>query len=114
MQNVAEPIELVELTSEIIFLKKEIDFLMKLLRNGYSSSVTIEKIRLLDRYWKGFEDNISRLDSLLTLINKEEKTLLNIDGINKEFYTVDQGVKSLKDSFYEYMSGCCACSKKNH
>lgn len=130
MQNVAElPIENVELTSEINFLKKEIEFLMKLLRNGYSSSVTNEKIRLLDKYWKGFEDNIVRLDSLLISISKNEnlfdvkyqgnnmeepKTLFNIEGINKEFGQIDKAVKVLKDSFYEYMSGCCACSKKNH
>jgi hypothetical protein len=128
MTNVAElTTENAQTASEILFLKKEIDFLMKLLRNGYSSTVTIEKIRLLDKYWKGFEDNIGRLDSLLFRITMEENmpsilsqnntdenlTLSNKESFTEEFSLINNSVKALKESFYEYMSGCCACSKKN-
>lgn len=41
-----------ELLSEIDFLKKEIDFLLDLLRGGYSATLTMEAIRRLDNMWK--------------------------------------------------------------
>jgi hypothetical protein len=118
-----------ELTSDIVFLKKEIDFLLKLLRNAYSISVNMEKIKLLDAYWKGFEQNIARLEELLGKIKKEEnqlaalcqenlidgeKTYFNEEETVSAFYKLNKEVRVLKESFYEYMSGCCACSYKTN
>ena len=117
-----------EISSEIAFLKKEIAFLLKLLKNAYSASVNIGKIKLLDGYWNGFEENIIGLDFLLTKINKEEshltslfpgelfdveKSFLKREKIISEFYSINKAVKGIKESFYGYMDGCCGCCYKN-
>lgn len=131
MKTIAElHVDHSEIASDIKFLKKEIDFLIKLLKNCYSVSINTDKIKLLDGYWMGFEENISRLDSLLEKVYKEErelaglyqdslidgeKTLFNDeDSMISEFYKINKAVKTLKESFYGYMSGCWACNFKNN
>jgi len=115
-------------SSEVQFLKKEIEFLLKILRNCYSTSIKLEKIKLLDAYWKGFEQNIEKLDFLLEKVNKEEssmavlcqdglinleKTLFNEDNFLAKLRAIEREVKLLKESFYEFMQGCNACALKN-
>lgn len=118
-----------EISSEIHFLKKEIEFLLKILRNCYSASANLDKIKLLDGYWKGFEQNIDGLDLLLNRIKKQEKSMAVLaqgglidseetsfkeDSLLVEFKEIDKGVKVLKESFYEFMHGCNACTLKNN
>src|SRR6478735_1450991 len=73
--NVNQNPETTELGSEIIFLKEEIDFLLKILRNGYSSSLKLDKIKQLDSFWNGFEQNIKELNLLFTKIQEEKPGL---------------------------------------
>jgi hypothetical protein len=118
-----------EQSAEIQFLKKEISFLLKLLKNAYSISVDIEKLKLLDSYWKGFEDNIKRLDGLLGKITEDknlaetsfkendvaaEQMALHKKERMAEFHMIHKAAILLKESFYEYMDGCCACSFKQN
>jgi hypothetical protein len=118
-----------ELSNEIFFLKKEIDFLLKILRNCYSSSVQSDKIKLMDGYWKSFDHNKEKLDHLLNRIELEEKKnaslykntpddILISDQKESEFNriieTVQVEVKLIKESFYEFMQGCNACVLKTH
>lgn len=120
--------EHVELTSEVNFLKKEIDFLLKMLRNAYCISSNIEKVKLLDGYWRGFEKNRDRLDELLNKIKKEElnlsrifqsqlideeKTLFKEDSLIASFYKINKEVKTLKESFYDTF-GCDVCCHKQN
>jgi len=116
-----------QISSETIFLKKEIEFLLKILRNCYSSSSNLEKIKLLDSYWKGFEKNIAELELVLQNTNQNENSLAysyqngmieynTYDFTNnpliKKYKDIEKEVKLLKESFYEYMHGCNACSFK--
>ena len=117
-----------EVSSEVQFLKKEVEFLLKILRNCYSTSVKLEKIKLLDAYWKGFEQNIEKLNSLSEKIMHEEqgmavlcqdglidfeRTLFNEDNHLAKLRTIEKEVKLLKESFYEFMQGCNACALKS-
>lgn len=118
----------IDLISEISFLKKEIDFLLKLLRNSYCDSLSNEKLKLLDGYWKGFEKNIQALEVLENCIKSEEKSLADLfknDLFDREhsyvqpaaqfpvdFYKINREVKTYKESFYELMDNCNACSYK--
>ncbi len=105
-----------ELLSEIDFLKKEIDFLLDLLRGGYSATLTMEAIRRLDNMWKGFEDNIQRMEALSGLIATRnlkprdsgiEKNRFELDdeSIISEFYRISAALRAVKENFYDYMTG---------
>jgi len=104
-----------ELLSEIDFLKKEVDFLLGLLRNGYSATLNMDGIRRLDSMWKGFEENIQRMEALSGLINVPEggaeqngeksHFMLDDESIISEFYRISGALRSVKESFYDYMSG---------
>lgn len=118
-----------QLSSEAVFLKKEIDFLLKILKNCYSTSVSDERIKLLDSFWKNFDRHLSDLDQLVSHIalqenkysmrhknhpvnsiipdNKEETFKLKMNFIQIE-------IKLLKESFYEFMHGCNACVFKTN
>lgn len=128
MKNLAElHTEHLEIESEISFLKKEIEFLLKILRNSYSVSVNGAKIKLLDAYWQSFEDLTQKLNILSSQIKKEEKDLALVyqhnlidtektffqeDSIPSEFYSIYKEIKVLKESFYAYMIGCNECCLK--
>lgn len=116
-----------EISSEILFAKKEVEFLLKILGNCYSTAINEDKLKLLDSYWKSFEQNIDKLDLLLKRIQTEEKSiavlvqdgLLDSNATNfkednclTEFKEINSAVKILKESFYEFMHGCDACSLK--
>lgn len=116
-----------EITSDALFLKKEIEFLLKILRNCYSTSINLDKIKLLDSYWRSFEQNIDKLDLLLKRIRQEEKsmsvlyqegsidlesTLFGESAVLENYRNIEKEVKLLKESFYEYMHGCNACALK--
>lgn len=118
-----------DLSNEILFLKKEIDFLLKILRNCYSSSVQADKIKLMDSYWKSFEQNSEKLDLLSNRIQLEEKknatlyknnpndSLINNQKeaeLNRVIDTIKFEIKLIKESFYEFMQGCNACTLKTH
>jgi len=118
-----------ELTNEILFLKKEIDFLLKILRNCYSFLVQSDKIKLMDSYWKSFEQNSEKLDQLLNRIQLEEKknvvlyknnpddSLVNDEkesDFSSKINTIQTETKLIKESFYEFMQGCNACTLKTH
>jgi len=104
-----------ELLSEIDFLKKEVDFLLGLLRNGYSATLNMDGIRRLDSMWKGFEENIQRMEALSGLINVPESGaeqngekshfMLDDESIISEFYRISGALRSVKENFYDYMSG---------
>ena len=117
------------LSNEILFLKKEIDFLLKILRNCYSSSVQADKIKLMDSYWKSFEQNSEKLEALNNRIQLEEKknavlyknnpndSLVNDEKeleFNNKIYAIQLETKLIKESFYEFMQGCNACTLKTH
>ena len=116
-----------QISSEIDFLIKEINFLLKLLRNGYTTSIDTDKIKLLDSYWKGFEDSIKRLHALSAKIgdiesglgkmyeddlSDSEKAILDEINISNEFNKINADIKTLKEGFYKYMAGYCACCLK--
>ena len=123
MNNLTEmPTENIEIVADIQFLIKEINFLLKLLKNGYSHSIKSEKIKLLDSFWKGFEDNLVKLKDLLSKIegdtgNYSFKSNTLGDSkkhpAGKEFKRISSAVNAIKDNFYLYMDGCCSCSFKN-
>ncbi|WP_018342341.1 hypothetical protein [Cytophaga aurantiaca] len=115
------------LRSNILFLKKEISFLLKILGNCYSSSIHAEQLKLQDGYWKHFEEQQIYLDTLDVTVQKEESKLINLylEGlIHAETVMDKQGklqasfdacyneLKSLKESFYTFMNGCNACALK--
>lgn len=118
-----------ELSGKILFLKKEIDFLLKILRNCYSSSVQADKIKLMDSFWKGFEQNTNQLDLILTHIEQEERknaslyrnvpedSLVNDkkqSEFQKQVASIQAKLQSTKENFYEFMQGCSACALKQH
>ena len=115
------------LRTDALFLKKEIEFLLNILSNCYSTSVDGEKIKRMDTYWKSFEANTRKLDLLITRIHLEEKTMtaLYFDGLIKPddvfikqteatecFREISSEIKQLKERFYEFMQGCNACALK--
>ena len=82
---------------------------------------------MLDGYWKSFETNIKKLEALEMQVKEEEKqlaalyqenlidteqTLFNDGSIIPEYYKIMKEVKVFKESFYEFMNGCGACSFK--
>ncbi len=75
-----------DITNEANFLKKEISFLMKILTNCYSTSINVEKIKILDTYWKNFETNIVQLNVLQTEIATGKKTFV------KDFNTPEKNI----------------------
>lgn len=117
MKNIAElHTTHLDVLSELNFLKKEIEFLLKIVQKGYSVSANMEKVKLLDAYWIGFEKNLDKLSDLSNTISKEEKniaalyqnnlideekTLFREDGLMGQFYRIYKEVKTLKDSFYD-------------
>ncbi|MDB5274576.1 MAG: hypothetical protein JWO58_2943 [Chitinophagaceae bacterium] len=119
----------IEISSHTHFLKKEIDFLLKILKNCYSTSMDMERTKLLDSYWKRFEKSINDLDGVLSRIHKEEKSMaihykdltmdadtlhLKEEQLTTKFNDIATEVKLLKESFYEFMHGCNACALKTH
>lgn len=115
------------LRSDIMFLKKEIGFLLKILGNCYSSSIHDEQLKLQDGYWKQFEEQQQSLDSLDSRIQKEESRLVDLylegvihaetvctkqEQLQTSFNECYNDIKSLKESFYMYMNGCNACALK--
>ena len=116
-----------QLFSEAVFLIKEIDFLLKILKNCYSSSVDDDRIKLLDSYWKSFDQNLIDIDQLLDRLQLEEKKCSSwyknqhMDSVffktkENEFKlkmnTIQDEIKIIKESFYAFMNGCSACSFK--
>ena len=116
-----------EIASHTVFLKHEINFLMKILKNCYSTSINIDRTKLLDSYWKRFDSNLLALDKVLSRIHKEEKNLaiqykdivmdtetlhLKENQLTTKFNTIAIEVRLLKESFYEFMQGCNACALK--
>lgn len=115
------------LRSDILFLKKEIGFLLKILGNCYSSSIHAEQLKLQDGYWKHFEEQQLQLESLDTTIQKEESRLVDLyleglihaetvttkqEQLQNTFNSCYSDLKSLKESFYTFMNGCNACALK--
>lgn len=115
------------LRSDIMFLKKEIGFLLKILGNCYSSSIHAEQLKLQDGYWKQFEEQQMCLDSLDSIIQKEESRLVDLylegvihaetvctkqEQLQSSYEECYNDLKSLKESFYTYMNGCNACALK--
>lgn len=110
-----------QLISEISFLQNEIKFFLKLLSKEYAVSINEEKLKLLDAYWKEFETCIEQLLKLERRIRLEEKGLADFlydrpdcsykftmndnQDLFSEFFNILDKVKTLKKSFYEYMSG---------
>jgi hypothetical protein len=116
-----------QLSSEAVFLKKEIDFLLNILKNCYSASVNDDRIKLLDSYWKSFDQNLIDLDQLLTRVQLEEKKITSWyknqpmnsifpetkgNDFNLSLSSIEFKIKTLKESFYEFMHGCSACAFK--
>ena len=113
--------------SEIQFLKKELQFLLKILQNCYSTKMNPDKIKLLDTYWKSFEQRITELNTIQTRIDLgeieltylykneliEPNTFLLNDPLLQAVKKVGGEVKILKESFYEFMQGCNACAHKS-
>jgi hypothetical protein len=115
------------LRSDIVFLKKEISFLLKILGNCYSASIHTEQLKLQDGYWKHFEEQQLHLDSLNATILKEESKLVNLylegliyaetvnskqEQLETTFSACYNDLKMLKESFYIFMNGCNACTLK--
>jgi hypothetical protein len=115
------------LRSDILFLKKEIGFLLKILGNCYSSSIHTQQLKLQDGYWKHFEEQQVQLDSLDKMIHKEESRLIDLylEGLIHAETVIDKqhkiqasfdacysDIKSLKEAFYTFMNGCSACALK--
>ena len=125
----------IELISEIDFMKIEINFLMKVLRNAYCTSIADNKVKTLDTYWKSFESISKQLDTILTKVRSEEKVLTGMlkedevsidkkivesnnssveesgEGLYKK---LNKEIKAYKESFYDYMIDCRECMiKKN-
>jgi len=116
-----------EIASHTVFLKNEISFLLKILKNCYSTSINIERTKLLDSYWKRFDNHTLALDQVLNRIHKEEKSLaihykdvvmdtetlqLKENQLATKFNDIASEVRLLKESFYEFMQGCNACALK--
>jgi len=83
----------------------------------------------MDSYWKSFDQNNENLDQLLHRIQLEEKkdavlyksdpnNALVTDEKESEFaqkiQTIQTEIKLIKESFYEFMKGCNACTLKTH
>lgn len=117
------------LSSDAVFLKKEIDFLLKILKNCYSSSVNDDRIKLLDSYWKSFDHNLMAIDQLLNRVQVEENKFTSwyknqpMDSIfpetkENEFKSkmnaIQDEIKIIKESFYTFMHGCSACAFKTN
>lgn len=115
------------LRSDIVFLKKEIHFLLKILGNCYSVSIHTDQLKLQDGYWKHFEEQQLQLSALNAMILKEESRLVDLylEGIiHAETVNIKQeqlettfsecynDLKMLKESFYIFMNGCNACTLK--
>ncbi len=118
-----------EIASHTLFLKNEITFLLKILKNCYSTSMNIERTKLLDSYWKRFDNGTIALDQVLSRIHKEEKSIaihykdvlmdtetltLKEDQLTAKFDSIATELRLLKESFYEFMQGCNACALKTH
>ena len=117
----------IEVISEIEFLKKDLNFLLKILRNCYSPKVNTEKTKLLDSFWKSFECTISKLDTINKHIGSEENeiaylykneligpsTTLLEDPFISAVKRINEEVKVLKNNFYEFMQGCNECAYKS-
>ena len=109
-----------ETTSEIVFLKTEMEFLLKILRNCYSSKIVLERTKMMDSYWKVFEHTIKKLNILNSQIVEGENecgyltknelvgadSQLPEDPLVQVVKNVDAEIKILKASFYEFMHGC--------
>ncbi len=119
----------IEIASQTAFLKNEITFLLKILNNCYSTSINIERTKLLDSYWKRFDRSMIALDNILSRIHKEEKSLsihykdivldnetLNIkeEQLTTKFNDTVNELRLVKENFYEFMKGCNACALKTH
>jgi len=112
-----------ELVSDINFLTREIMFLLRLLRNAYSTSVQNEEIKMLDAYWKQFEKYKGNLGDLLEKIHSEEirlKTSFINDGTilfneNERFQlnyqTLYKEIRLVKESFYDFIINSGKCNK---
>ena len=83
----------------------------------------------MDSYWKSFEQNSEKLDQLLNRIQLEEKknavlyknnpddSLVNDEkesDFSSKINTIQTETKLIKESFYEFMQGCNACTLKTH
>lgn len=114
------------LLGEIKFLKVELDFLLKILRNAYSSSIKLVTIKALDSYWNGLEQNIRELNQLINKLEVKAEVLASpyesqlIDLENNylsaisQFNSINKNIRTLKVSFYEFMQGCNACALKSN
>src|SRR6478735_925705 len=91
----------IELISEIDFMKIEINFLMKVLRNAYCTSIADNKVKTLDTYWKSFESISKQLDTILTKVRSEEKVLtgmLKEDEVSIDKKIVESNNSSVEES----------------
>jgi hypothetical protein len=117
-----------ELLTEISYSKRELKFLLTILRNAYSVSANGDKIKLLDKYWKAFELNLESLTLLSDELEKEEEkqgaltrknpiedtySLISERTMIARFDQLTKNTNELKNNFYEYMDGCSACSLKS-
>jgi hypothetical protein len=112
-----------EIESEIAFMKQEIQFFLKLLSKQYAISINCCKVKLLDGYWKEFEKYKAKLEEVESVVKQNEHSFADAsavtgsdpdslwvaDGKNiyQEFYEVIKNIRTLKESFYAYMSESC-------
>jgi hypothetical protein len=115
-----------ELESDLLFYKQEISFLLKIIAPEYSKSVSIEKIKLLDSYWKEFEKYYKKLEQLISEIKEHEynlslvyrenfkqmlSTKLTETGIVVEYINLRNALRAVKASLYDFL-GNAAIAKK--
>jgi len=113
----------IEIISEINFLKQEISFLLKLLRKAYSTTLYQEEVKILDAYWKEFEQDKENLEALQKSVNYEEQRMAAIYrsdrvGVFKEnadymstFKKICSDLRLLKESFYDFVESSERCGK---
>src|SRR6478609_6410844 len=97
--NTQVQIQQTELISEIDFLKIEINFLMKVLRNAYCASIADDKVKTLDSYWKSLESFTKQLEEILSMEDRSEDLYKKL---NKE-------IRQYKVGLYNYMMDCKDC-----
>lgn len=108
-----------ELISDIRFLKKQISFVLSLIKKAYTETSNKDNTKLLDAYEESFDGYRSTLDELLLRLAAHERLLFRLykdDLIDLEktklkdekdiiatYYKTLKKFRSMKDSFYNFI-----------
>jgi hypothetical protein len=107
------------LMSEIKFFQTEVKFLLKLISKEYKNLTEPKQVKLLDSYWKEFENETQNLKRVEREITDHEKNfcaicqdnLLNLtktgrdeNGLLREYLSIRNRIRLLKESLYAYFS----------